>query len=83
MNRRGLVASGTTWAVGVQEAGQRGCGIVLKGGVFGAGGRGRGWVAVEVGQSEIWHSYSRKIIVVFRGLKIIGVFSGDGRCNRL
>lgn len=38
MNRRGLVASGTTCGVGVQEAGQRGCGIVLKGGVFGAGG---------------------------------------------
>jgi hypothetical protein len=70
--------------VGVQEAGQRGCGIVLKGGVFGAvGGREGGWVAVEVGESEIRHSYSRKIIVVFMRLKIIGVFSGDGRCNRL
>jgi hypothetical protein len=55
---------------------------VLKGGVFGAG-VGKVWAALEVSESEIRHSYSRKIIVVFRGLKIIGVFSGDGRCNRL
>jgi hypothetical protein len=66
----------------VQEAGQRGCGIVLKGGVFGAG-VGKVWAALEVSESEIRHSYSRKIIVVFRGFKIIGVFSADGRCNRL
>ncbi len=46
--------------------------------------------AVVFGEAPPFHATRRervrlwqKIIVVFRGLKIIGVFSGDGRCNRL
>ena len=42
-----------------------------------------GLVAEEVWESEFGRFYSRKIIVVFMMLKIMGVVFGGWRCNQL